>query len=307
MDTEEISQVRGAKVIDLNGDKIGKVEEIYLDKDTDKPEWVLVNTGLFGSSSTFVPLQGSTRQGDDLQVSFDKDQVKDAPGVDAGKELSQSDEAELYRYYGLDYGEESSDSGLPEGGTGTGLSDTTGSDATTGDVQDRSMSDMNADAGYSDRPLGTADVDRDDSGRDYDAGTTGRDTSGPTTDDAVTRSEEELHVGTREQETGKVRLRKHIVTENVTQTVPVQREEVSIEREPITDANVGDATSGPAISEEEHEMTLSEEVPVVEKQAVPKERIRLDKDVTTDEAQVSEDVRREEIDVDDSQRDDSQR
>ena len=307
MDTEEISQVRGAKVIDLNGDKIGKVEEIYLDKDTDKPEWVLVNTGLFGSSSTFVPLQGSTRQGDDLQVSFDKDQVKDAPGVDAGKELSQSDEAELYRYYGLDYGEESSDSGLPEGGTGTGLSDTTGSDATTGDVQDRSMSDMNADAGSSDRPLGTADVDRDDSGRDYDAGTTGRDTSGPTTDDAVTRSEEELHVGTREQETGKVRLRKHVVTENVTQTVPVQREEVSIEREPITDANVGDATSGPAISEEEHEMTLSEEVPVVEKQAVPKERIRLDKDVTTDEAQVSEDVRREEIDVDDSQRDDSQR
>ncbi len=260
MDTEEISQVRGAKVIDLNGDKIGKVEEIYLDKDTDKPEWVLVNTGLFGSSSTFVPLQGSTRQGDDLQVSFDKDQIKDAPGVDAGKELSQSDEAELYRYYGLDYSEESSDSGLPEGGTGTGLTDTTG-----------------------------------------------RDTSGPTTDDAMTRSEEELHVGTRKQETGKVRLRKHIVTENVTQTVPVQREEVSIEREPITDANVGDATSGPAISEEEHEMTLSEEVPVVEKQAVPKERIRLDKDVTTDEAQVSEEVRREEIDVDDSQRDDSQR
>ncbi len=316
MDTEEISQVRGAKVIDLNGDKIGKVEEIYLDKDTDKPEWVLVNTGLFGSSSTFVPLQGSSRQGDDLQVSFDKDQVKDAPGVEAGKELSQSEEAELYRYYGLDYSEAGSDSGLPEGGTGTGVTDTTdtdtGSDATTGDVQDRSMSDMNADAGYSDRPLGTADVDRDDSSRrDDDAGTTGttgttdttgRDTSGATTDDAMTRSEEELHVGTREQETGKVRLRKHVVTENVTQTVPVQREEVSIEREPITDANVGDATEGPAISEEEHEMTLSEEVPVVEKQAVPKERIRLDKDVTSDETQVSEDVRREEIDVDDSQR-----
>ncbi len=302
MDTEEISQVRGAKVIDLNGDKIGKVEEIYLDKDTDKPEWVLVNTGLFGSSSTFVPLQGSTRQGDDLQVSFDKDQVKDAPGVDAGKELSQSDEAELYSYYGLDYGKGGSDSGLPEGGTGTGVTDTTGSDATMGDVQDRSMSDMNADAGTSDRPLGTADVDRDDSGRDYDAGTTGRDTSGPTTDDAMTRSEEELHVGTREQETGKVRLRKHVVTENVTQTVPVEREEVHIEREPITDADVGAATEGAAISEEEHEMTLSEEVPVVEKQAVPRERIRLDKDVTTDETQVAEDVRREEIDVDDSQR-----
>ncbi len=299
MDTEEISQVRGAKVIDLNGDKIGKVEEIYLDKETDKPEWALVNTGMFGSHSTFVPLQGSSRQGDDLQVSFDKEQVKDAPGVDAGKELSQSEEAELYRHYGLDYSEASSDSGLPEGGTGTGVTDTTGTDATTGEVQDRSMSDMNADAGYGDRPLETAEVDQGDTSGTTD---TGHDTSGPSTDDAMTRSEEELRVGTREQETGKVRLRKHVVTENVTQTVPVQREEVHIEREPITDANVGDATSGPAISDEEHEMTLSEEVPVVEKQAVPKERIRLDKDVTTDETQVSEDVRREEIDVDDDSR-----
>jgi uncharacterized protein (TIGR02271 family) len=122
--------------------------------------------------------------------------------------------------------------------------------------------------------------------------------SGPETDRAMTRSEEELRVGTTERETGKARLRKYVVTENVTQTVPVQREEVRIEREPITDANADDAMDGPAISEEEHEVTLHTEEPVVEKRAVPKERVRLDKDVVTDEETVSEQVRQERIEAD---------
>jgi uncharacterized protein (TIGR02271 family) len=89
------------------------------------------------------------------------------------------------------------------------------------------------------------------------------------------------------------------VTEEQTQKVPVKREEVRLEREPITDANRDDAMGGPAISDEEHEVVLHEEEPVVEKRAVPKERVRLDKDVEVDERTVSEDVRREEIDVDD--------
>jgi stress response protein YsnF len=84
----------------------------------------------------------------------------------------------------------------------------------------------------------------------------------------------------------------------VTETVPTKREEVRLEREPITDANVDAATSGPDISEDEHEVVLHEEEPVVEKRAVPKERVRLDKDVEVEERTVSEDVRREEIDVD---------
>jgi Domain of unknown function (DUF2382) len=91
---------------------------------------------------------------------------------------------------------------------------------------------------------GRADVDRD---------TVGRDVSGPTTDDAMTRSEEELRVGTSQRERGRVRLRKYVTTEHEQITVPVQREEVRVEREPITDANLDAATSGPAISEEEHE------------------------------------------------------
>jgi uncharacterized protein (TIGR02271 family) len=122
--------------------------------------------------------------------------------------------------------------------------------------------------------------------------------SGPTTDNAMTRSEEELHVGTERRETGRVRLRKYVVTENVTKTVPVQREEVRVEREPITDGNVGQAMSGPDISEEEHEVVLTEEQPVVEKRTVPKERVRLEKDTVTDQETVSEDVRKERIDTD---------
>jgi uncharacterized protein (TIGR02271 family) len=128
--------------------------------------------------------------------------------------------------------------------------------------------------------------------------TAGRDTSGPTTDDAMTRSEERLNIGTEKQETGRVRLRKYVTTENVTQTVPVRREEVRIEREPITDANRDDATAGPDISEEEHEIILHEERPVVQKETVPVERIRLDTETVTEEATVTEEVRKERIETD---------
>jgi uncharacterized protein (TIGR02271 family) len=129
-------------------------------------------------------------------------------------------------------------------------------------------------------------------------GTVGRDTSGPTTDDAMTRSEEELRVGTERRERGRARLRKYVETEQVEKTVPVQREEVRVEREPITDANAGEALDGPEISEEEHEVTLHTEEPVVEKRTVPKERVRLDKDVETSEESVSEEVRKERIEAD---------
>src|SRR5918998_1498313 len=141
-------------------------------------------------------------------------------------------------------------------------------------------------------------------GREYSAPaveeteTVGHDTSGPTTDDAMTRSEEELHVGTAQRERGRARLRKYVVTEQVQQTVPVQREEVRVEREPITEGNVDQAVSGPEISEEEHEVVLHEEQPVVEKRAVPKERVRMDKETVTEDQTVSEQVRKERIEAD---------
>jgi uncharacterized protein (TIGR02271 family) len=128
-------------------------------------------------------------------------------------------------------------------------------------------------------------------------GPVGEDVSGPETDEAMTRSEEELRIDKIRRPSGLVRLRKYITTEQVAATVPVQREEVRIEREAITDANVGAAMSGPELSEEEHELTLSEEEVTVDKRVVPKERVRLDKDVVTEERTVDESVRKEQIEV----------
>jgi len=262
---DRILQFRGQDLYDRDGDKIGGIEEIYLDAETNEPEWALVHTGLFGTKRTFVPLRDATEGDDRLSVPFEKGTVKDAPGIEANGQLSQREESELYRHYGLEYSEARSDSGLPEGGAGT---------AGTGRRFDR----------------------------EDEAGTVGRDTSGPTTDDAMTRSEEELRVGTTEREAGRARLKKYVVTEDVQKTVPVKREEVRIEREPITDANAGRATDGPDISEEEHEVVLHEEEVVAEKRTVPKERVRMDKDVEVEERTVDEQVRKEQIDVDDAGR-----
>jgi uncharacterized protein (TIGR02271 family) len=128
-------------------------------------------------------------------------------------------------------------------------------------------------------------------------GPVGNDVSGPETDEAMTRSEEELRVGTARRPSGLVRLKKYITSEQVSTTVPLQREEARIEREPITDANVGAAMRGGDLTEEEHELTLSEEEVTVDKRVVPKERVRVDKDVVTEERTVNEDVRKEQIEV----------
>jgi uncharacterized protein (TIGR02271 family) len=243
-DVTEAYEWRGRNVVDNDGDKIGSLEEVYLDTDSGQPEWATVKTGMLGTKQSFVPLRGASPSGDEVVIAYGKEQVKDAPSVDPDGELSTEDEQRLYAHYGIG-----------NGGAST--------DAT--DVDDRAV---------------------------------GRDVSGPTTDDAMTRSEEELRVGTARRERGRARLRKYVVTEEVTKTVPVQREEVRIEREPITDANVDQATSGPDISEEEHEVVLHEDEVVTEKRAVPKERVRLDKDTVTDEETVSEEVRKEQIETD---------
>jgi len=137
-----------------------------------------------------------------------------------------------------------------------------------------------------------------DSSRPQRDGQVGQDTSGPNTDDAMTRSEEQLHVGTEKVARGKARLRKFVVTENVTTTVPVTREEVRLVTEPITDGNRDQALSGGDITSEEHEVVLHEERPVVEKDVVPVERVRLDTETVTEQQQVTEEVRKEQIESD---------
>ena len=128
-------------------------------------------------------------------------------------------------------------------------------------------------------------------------GTVGHDTSGPTTDQAMTRSEEQLRAGTQSHEAGRARLRKWVETDTETVTVPVKKERAVLEREPVTEGNVDAAHEGPAISEEEHEVVLSEERVVVDKQAQPVERVRLGKETVTEEQTVTDEVRKEHVEV----------
>jgi uncharacterized protein (TIGR02271 family) len=244
-------------MIGSDGEKIGKITDIYEDPQTGKPEWATVSSGLFGTKSNFVPLAGAQPDGEDVRANVTKDQVKDAPGVENDGELSEGEERQLFEHYGVPY-------------TTEGTTTAQGDPRRTGEYGGRGESDR---------------------------GTEGRDTSGPMTDEAMTRSEEELSVGTRQREAGRARLRKYVVTENVTKTVPVSREEVRIEREPITEANRGGALDGPPISEEEHEVVLHEDEVVVDKQTVPKERVRLDTETVTEDREVSEEIRKEQIET----------
>lgn len=273
-------------VIDTNDDKIGKIGQVYLDDESGQPEWVTVKTGFFGTSESFVPLRDGAISGQDIRVPFEKSKVKDAPRMDdAEGHLSPDQEAELYRFYGLEHTGVRPDTTQEPGlaarsetasGTETGIETGTAAGTETGT---ETVLETGTEPGP--RP-------------------TGRDTSGPVTDDAMTRSEERLNVGTESVSAGKARLRKYVVTENVTQTVPVSREEVRVEREPITDENRGQALAGGDLTSEEHEVTLSEDQVVVEKEAVPVERVRLDKDTVAEDRQVDEQVAHEEIDLDDA-------
>jgi len=236
---DQLRNMVGAAVCDRDGDKIGKVGQLYYDDATDQPTWVTINTGFFGTHQSFVPISGVEFNDDGVTVAYDKATVKDAPTIAEDGHLSPQEEQQLYRYYGVDYA--------------------------------------------------TPHV--------------GRDTSGPTTDNAMTRSEEHLRVGTQTEEIGRARLRKHVVTEHQQVTVPVAHEEVTLEREPITDANRGAAYDGPAISAEEHEVTLHAQRPVLDTEAVAVERVRLDTQTVTDQETVGGQVRKEEIELDTDGRD----
>jgi uncharacterized protein (TIGR02271 family) len=272
-DMTDAYQWHGRTMVGSDGEKLGKISEIYEDPQTGKPEWATVSSGLFGTKSNFVPLAGASTDGEDVRADVTKDQVKDAPGVENDGELTEQEERGLFEYYGVPYTDEGSVTaqGQPNGDQ---HADSSGEHADT--------NGEHADSGEH------ADVSRDQ---------VGHDTSGSTTDDAMTRSEEELSVGTRQREAGRARLRKYVVTEMVTKTVPVQREEVRVEREPITDANRDRATSGADISEGEHEVVLHEDEVVVDKQAVAKERVRMGTETVTEDREVSEEIRKEQIET----------
>jgi uncharacterized protein (TIGR02271 family) len=272
---EQVPSVLDHMVHDAEGKKIGKAAHVFLDDRTGEPEWASVRTGLFGTHESFVPIHDANLVEDHLEVPYTKSKIGDAPhvDVDSGGHLSATEERELYDFYGVDWG-------APEPGP-AGTAGTAGA-AGTGAAGARGRTGQ-------ERGTERARMDRERRGQAADA---------------MTRSEEQMRVGTERHETGRARLRKYVVTEDVEQTVPVRHEEVRVEHEPITDANREQATRGPAISEDEYEVTLHEERPVSRTEAVPVERVRMVPEEYTEEQTVRGKVRKERIEEDVPQEED---
>lgn len=297
--TFDIDRLQGSNIVDQDGDKVGSIGQVYVDDQSNEPTFATVKTGLFGNKETFVPLNHAEQTGDDLRVPYTKDFIKDAPNIDADGHLSEQEQDQIYDYYKLDgarsgYGDDNGRTGERQGfdgrdtaaaGAAGGAAGTAGYEGTRG--RDDQLANDRRDV---------ADGRRGTDLRDDQRGLADDRNAGDRTDgDSMVRREEELKVGTERVQTGRVRLRKHVVTEQRTVTVPVEREEVEVVREPINDGN---ATSGGRLGEDEQTVELSEERPVVDKQVVDKERVGLQTNTVQDQQQVQAEVGREEISVD---------
>jgi uncharacterized protein (TIGR02271 family) len=257
LSSNDVGRIEKATAYDSTGDKVGKIDQIYLDDTTGNPSWVTVTTGLFGTSQTFVPLEGASFDGDNLRLAHSKDKIKDAPRIDVDQHLSPQEENELYRYYGLEssYAGGRTETATTDTTTTTGYAGTTGTTGTTGT-----------------------------------AGTTGH-----TTDEAaVTLSEERVNVDKESHEVGRARLRKYVTTDTETVTVPVEKEKLVVERNPVSGTrSTGTISEGDDVEE----ITLREERAVVGKETVDVEEVRVGKETVTEQEQVSEQVRKEHVEV----------
>ena len=255
---DRLAEMRGTPVYSSDGDKIGSVEELFLDEETGEPEWIGLGTGFLGTKRVLVPVAGADVRDEGLYVPYAKSHVKKTPDIDDDA-IGQETESRLYAHYGLQYSERRSDTGLPEG------------------------------RGASAEPAGAADTGLNPGAPDSPGDTT----EGTPT---LTRSEEELRVGKRETEAGRLRLHKWVETEQVDVPVELRREKARVTREPV-DGAVSDGEIG----DEAIEVTLREEKPVVGKETVAKERIRVDKEVELEQETIRDEVRKERVDVDDGQ------
>jgi uncharacterized protein (TIGR02271 family) len=300
---EHIHRLSGRELHDRDGNKIGTVGQIW-DDGNGRPGWASVRTGLFGLNESLVPLNDAELRDEQVVVPYDKSKVKDAPNVDASKDepLNPDEVDRLYRHYGMNWDDSSRAYGAGAAATEAGYrgpaSTDAGYDSTTG--TDAGSNSDGTETGYNSAAGGDAGYDRTagpDAGYDSSEGAARGGDRGAASD-GMTRSEERLNVGTQREQVGRARLRKYVVTEHEQVDVPVQREEVRLEREPITDANRDAAYSGPDIAESEHEVTLHAERPVVETEAVPVERVRLGKETVTGQQTVGGDVRKERVEAD---------
>lgn len=310
-------ELDGLTVYDTEGEKIGNVGRVYVDDSTGRPDWITVKTGLFGMKESFVPLAGARRVGSDLHISHPKDRVKEAPRVDADAHLSVSEEEELYRHYGLtkntkaNLGDRAGTGADAPTTSGTGTMGAAGTGAAAGAGAGAGAMGAAGRSGTSgtDRTqvTGTAAGAGSGTGRHRDTETSG--TSRPLVGagagaersaadlggkEEMIRSEEQLRVGTEEYESGRARLHKYVVTENVTRTVPVSHEEVRVVREPL---QPGDKATGRTdITEQDMEVTLHAERATMRKETVPVERVRMETKKVTEQKEVSAELRKEQID-----------
>jgi uncharacterized protein (TIGR02271 family) len=256
----------GYTVYDENYEKIGKVDDLFVDAN-DRPEYIGVKMGFLGMRSTLIPMD-MVRVNDERQlveVAADKDTVKDGPTFDDDREITPEFEDQVYSYYGpqrAPFTEEHGAYGAYYGEeTGTAMGYTESGEfrehAPEEGVHDQSGSDLEDEL-------------------------------------RVQRTEEELRAGTREREAGAVNVRKRVRTDREQMEVPTRREEVTVDRVPVE----GEA-SETEIGDDEVRVPLTEEEVVVEKRPVAKEEVRIRKDVVEDTEVVEEDVRREEVDVED--------
>jgi PRC-barrel domain/Domain of unknown function (DUF2382) len=275
---------RGRVMVDRDSNKIGEVVDIYLDNETDRPEWAVVQTGLFGLRSSFVPLAQAREVGEELQVPHQRTLVKQAPNIEPDGQLSAAEEAELYRHYGLDYDTVTPDSGAPADQALTEPAGRTdepdrdeqaGATATPIPKSASSAAEGLADTGMDAQPAARASESRrpgldrepDTSLLESEPGRRGaRDALSATAGEPVAPAgQDRLSVGEgvsqpfvyetpggpaggagpRRRQPGQVRLRRYLVTEVVTETEAGQRHEVRVQSEPVSDAEVDALRAAP--------------------------------------------------------------
>lgn len=268
-ETNRIEDLANATAFDVDGDKVGGVQDVYVNDTSGQPDFVSVNHGLFGAGTSIVPLRGHTLRDGELHLAFPKDRIEDAPDLDENGHLTTEDQDAFYRHYGLTETKDVTtyDTGR-HAAAGAGAAGAAGAGAAAGERRD--VKDVETDAAAA----GAAATDK----------------------DAIIRSEEQLNVEKDRVESGQVRLRKYVVNETETVEVPVEREEVRVVREPITDADR--ANFDGKIGEQEASVTLHEERVNVNKESVPVEKVALEKDTVQDTERVSEELRKERFDTD---------
>ena len=269
-DYNRIEDLANATAFDVDGDKVGEVKDVYVNDTTGQPDFVSVNHGSFGGGESIVPLRGHTLRDGELHLAFPKDRIEDAPDLDENGHLTTEDQEAFYRHYGL----------------------TETQDVTTYETDARHeaaapAAGAAAGAGYA---AGEVREDRTDF-----VDTDRRDVADVNNDELI-RSEEHLNVNKERVESGQVRLRKYVVNETETVEVPVEREEVRVVREPISEADRANYDGN--IGEAEASVTLHEDRVNVSKESVPVEKVSLETETVRDTETVSEQVRKERFETD---------